>query len=253
MKILYDENVFLTQKVGGISRYHYELYKGMLANGIDADITGKFIKNNYLLEDANFRKKFIADPFALFPYFNKLATIWKVKNTARYDILHLTGYYDYLKSTIPKGAKVVVTIHDMIPEKELAIPNPSKQFFAIRANKIIAVSEKTKKDIIEILGITEDKIHVVYHGSSLSINQAKQPAKVLPDSYLLFVGQRSGYKNFTNLIDGLAPVLHQNRNLHLVCAGRRAFNDKEEGLFKKSGIEDQVVLFDNINDDNLAF
>lgn len=253
MKILYDENVFLTQKVGGISRYHYELYKGMLANGIDADITGKFIKNNYLLEDVNFRKKFIADPFALFPYFNKLATIWKVKNAARYDILHLTGYYDYLKSTIPKEAKVVVTIHDMIPEKELAIPNPLKQFFAIRANKIIAVSEKTKKDIIEILGITEDKIHVVYHGSSLSINQAKQPAKVLPDSYLLFVGQRSGYKNFTNLIDGLTPVLHQNRNLHLVCAGRRAFNDKEEGLFKESGIEDQVVLFDNINDDNLAF
>jgi len=253
MKILYDENVFLTQKVGGISRYHYELYKGMLANGIDADITGKFIKNNYLLEDINFRKKFIADPFALFPYFNKHTTIWKVKNVAKYDILHLTGYYDYLKSVIPKEAKVVVTIHDMIPEKEMAIPNPLKHFFALRANKIIAVSEKTKKDIIEILGIAEDKIQVVYHGSSLSITQAKQPAKSLPDSYLLFVGQRSGYKNFTSLINGLVSILNQNKSLHLVCAGRRAFNEQEQNQFKKLGIEDQLISFDNIDDDNLAF
>jgi glycosyltransferase involved in cell wall biosynthesis len=253
MKILYDENIFLTQKVGGISRYHYELYKGMLANGIEADITGKFIKNNYLLEDLNFRKKFIADPFALFPYFNKLTTIRKVKDVAKYDVLHLTGYYDYLKSAIPKEAKVVITIHDMIPEKELATSNPLKHFFAVRANKIIAVSEKTKKDIVEIFGIAEDKIHVVYHGSSLSLDQAKQPAKALPESYILFVGQRNGYKNFTSLINGIVPVLNQNKSLHLVCAGRRAFNEKEQSQFKKLGIENQLVSFNNIDDDNLAF
>lgn len=253
MKILYDENIFLAQKVGGISRYHYELYKGMLANGIEANITGKFIKNKYLLEDINFREKFIADPFALFSYFNKLTTIRKVKNTDKYDILHLTGHYDYLKSAMPKDAKVVITIHDMISEKELAIPNPLKYFFAARANKIIAVSEKTKKDIIEILGIAEDKIHVIYHGSSLSLDQAKQPAKALPDSYLLFVGQRSGYKNFTNLINGLVPVLHQNKSLHLVCAGRKPFDEKEQNQFKKLGIEDRLVSFNNIDDGNLAF
>lgn len=253
MKILYDENIFLAQKVGGISRYHYELYKGMLANGIEAGITGKFIKNSYLLEDVDLRKKFVRDPFALFSYFNKLATIIKIKNVNEYDVLHFTGHYDYLKSAIPNEAKVVITIHDMIPEKELGIPNPLKYFFAVRANKIIAVSEKTKKDIIEVLGIAEDKIHVIYHGSSLSLDQAKQPAKALPDSYLLFVGQRSGYKNFTNFINGLVPVLHQNKSLHLVCAGRKSFDEKEQNQFKKLGIEDQIISFNNIDDDNLAF
>ena len=253
MKILYDENTFLTQKVGGISRYHYELYKGLIKEGIDARITGRFIKNKYLLEDVNLRKRFIADPFALFKYINRLSTVRKVKKTEDYDILHLTGYYDYVKSAIPPQAKVVITIHDMILEKELGMSNALKQYYAERVDKIIAVSEKTKKDIIETLGVSADKIHVVYHGSSLSMAQAKKPSKSVPALYLLFVGQRSGYKNFTKLIEGLAPLLIQNKSLHLVCAGRRDFNKEEQKQFKQTGIEDQIVLYKNIDDNHLAY
>lgn len=253
MKVIYDDYVFLAQKVGGVSRYHYELYKGMLANGINASITGRFIKNDYLLDDKKLGRKFIADPFAVFSYLNKLTTILKIKNSDQKTIIHLTDHIDYIKSAIPKGAKVVITIHDMIAEKNLSKPNPSKEYFTKRADKIIAVSEKTKKDIIDVLGVDANKIHVIYHGSSLTQEQAKKPAKVLPESYILFVGQRGGYKNFMNLIDGIAPILNGNKNLHLVCAGRRKFNEKEIAKFKLSSIENQVLLFNNLDDDNLAY
>jgi len=61
------------------------------------------------------------------------------------------------------------------------------------ANRIIAISENTKQDLVEILHINPGKIDVVYHGYNKTIS-TNPPVGY--GKYILFVGRRSLYKNF---------------------------------------------------------
>ncbi|MDR1593939.1 MAG: glycosyltransferase family 1 protein, partial [Prevotellaceae bacterium] len=88
MEIIYDAQIFLEQKAGGISRYHYELFKGMRRLGYDARIAGLFVKNKYLLSDRRYGKSFISDPTASFAAFNKWLLKRKLKKSNQNIIFH---------------------------------------------------------------------------------------------------------------------------------------------------------------------
>ena len=98
----------------------------------------------------------------------------------------------------------VITIHDMIPElyPEFFITSDDfkmyKKILAKKASKIIAISNNTKKDIIELYNIDEKKVDVVYHGNSLVYTNEQRDhfIKGMPKYYLLYVGNRDLYKNF---------------------------------------------------------
>jgi glycosyltransferase involved in cell wall biosynthesis len=118
-----------------------------------------------------------------------------------------------------------------------------KEILAKKASRIIAVSYQTKKDIVEILGINEDKIDVIYHGSSfLDIKEDLKFSEQLPDNYILFTGTRGGYKNFNKLIEAIYEFLLTN-DLYLICAGGGNFTSEEISLFKKYKIEKKVLQF----------
>ncbi|OAV71550.1 D-inositol-3-phosphate glycosyltransferase [Bacteroidales bacterium Barb4] len=252
MKIIYDAHIYLSQKTGGISRYHYELFKGMRQLGHDAKIVGLFVKNQYLLSDSRYKKSFLHDPTASLALLNKIALKYALKRATATDIFHPANAYSYLYTEMRQVKNKVFTIHDMIVEKQEALSGGNKLHFAQNADKIIAVSEATKKDIVEIWGIEKEKIEVIYHGSSLSPQLAKQPATPLPDSFLLYVGSRNGHKNFTRFIHATAPLLKGNSTLYLVCAGGRAFSHEESLLIKELGIERKVIACPNITDSELA-
>jgi len=252
MKILYDAQTFLNQKTGGISRYHYELLKGMKSLGHEVSLPGKFIKNKYLLADKDYRKHYIHDPFALFTELN-LRMLKRSVAKGTFDIFHPSKGYGSVLQSIPDNKSLVFTIHDMILEKYFGKKAPIKQEYARRADKIIAVSNTTKKDVMEIFGIEADKIDVVYHGSSLQIDpDAKLPAN-LPENYILYVGNRDdSYKNFVASARGVAPLLNKFPDLHLVCAGRRQFSKSELTLFNSLRISQQTQAYQMVDDDVLA-
>ena len=81
-----------------------------------------------------------------------------------------------------------------------------KKEIITKANHIIAISEHTKKDIIETLGISPQKIDVIYHGCSLQSTISK-PNLHLPQRYILFVGDRTSYKNFQRLAEAFSLSL----------------------------------------------
>jgi hypothetical protein len=99
-----------------------------------------------------------------------------------------------------------------------------KKEIIMKANRIIAISEYTKKDIIEILKINPEKIDVIYHGTSLRASQEHNLS--LPKKYILFVGDRTFYKNFQLLLEAFSIVHQKNQDLHLVCTGK-PFSDSE--------------------------
>ena len=68
-------------------------------------------------------------------------------------------------------------------------------------DKIICISKNTKKDLIEYYKIPEELIEVVHLGVSFDKNYIKIDNMFPKKPYILFVGERSRYKNFKNFIN----------------------------------------------------
>ncbi len=144
-----------------------------------------------------------------------------------YDLFHPTYYDPYFLEAI--GSKpFVLTIHDMIPElycEYYPLDDPTaawKRLLIGRAAGIIAVSENTKKDLVDILGVPPEKVAVVHHGTTYAAPEdptagrppATGPAPAglgLPDRYLLYIGTRERYKNLYFFLLALAGVFAQER------------------------------------------
>jgi glycosyltransferase involved in cell wall biosynthesis len=262
MKILNDHQIFISQKFGGISRYFYELAREF--NDIQ-DIQSEIpllVSNNYYISDKKLAKYFdflsnkhFRGKNRIFNLLNKPNSILKLKKQ-NFDIFHPT-YYDpyFLKSLGNKP--FVLTVYDMIHEKFSEMfpstdkTSEQKRLLVEKATKIIAISESTKKDLIELFGTDKSKIEVVYLGNSLFSKSNNKIGFEIPKKYLLFVGSRGGYKNFTKFINSVSGILKQDKDLFIVCAGGGKFNTKENHFLLELGIIDQVVQY-NFDDSSLA-
>ena len=187
-----------------------------------------------------------------YPDYNEHYTIELLKKGA-FDIFHPTYFSDYFLPYL-NGKPFVLTIHDMIPELyPQYFPKDDfqvvmKRKLAPLASAIVAVSENTKRDVVSILGVPEEKVHVVYHGSSSPMEWAEKKYEF---PYILFVGQRGLYKNFLPFVKAVIPTLRRHRDLHVVCTGS-PFNDEEQAMiigydlqerFHASLVKDDSELF----------
>ena len=264
MRILFDSQAFTMQTHGGISRCFVELYKN-LPKDIEARFSVYESDNVYIKELMNVNPKgYIFDHFICryrfpgkwrlhvwtdrfrkhkyYPEYNNNRTIEELQK-GDFDIFHPTFFNDYFLSHL-QGKPFVLTIHDMVPElfpqyfRQDDFQIVMKRKLAPLANAIIAVSENTKKDIIKLLGIPEEKIHVIYHGCSLPTPEKMPRPFSFP--YILFVGNRLGYKNFFPFVKGITPILKRHQDLHVVCTGG-PFHDTENAFLKETGIKERFI------------
>jgi len=271
MKILYDYQIFQFQRFGGISKYFIEIINELPAKA-KYKISIQLFENVHLKEKTllspsktnlitreryfskyNFRGKWrlydflhekFPQKFNEYHSLNKDCSVFELKKQ-RFDIFHPTYYDPYFLEYI--GNKpFVLTVHDMIHEKfahlftndltaKPTIENKKKTILA--AAHIIAVSENTKKDIIEYYGIEASKISIVYHSSSL-IKNTKTTLQ-LPSQYILYIGTRYLYKNFTTFIRAIKNILIE-KSIKLLCVGA-TFNDEENALLEELGIIEYCV------------
>jgi glycosyltransferase involved in cell wall biosynthesis len=268
MKVLYDHQIFDLQKYGGISKYFSELIYAS-RDKYEYEISLKFSDNHHLRSRnllacapiPDYKKNFLTTQNfpgkgrilnwtkRLFPKnypnpyeVNKRNSIDLLKK-GDFDIFHPTYYDPYFLDYI--GNKpFVVTIHDMtyelfpefFPLEDQTFHH--KKVVALAANSIIAVSENTKKDIIDIWGVESEKIDVVYHGVSNN-NWPMESVLNLPDKYLLYVGARNGYKNFTFMIHAIADFLEEF-DIQIICTGP-VFSLSEVKLFENLNIIPKLV------------
>ena len=252
MRLLYDSQIFINQKTGGISRYHYELYKRLVKSGERAVIRGKFIKNLYLLNDLEYGHSFYSDSTSSFAFFNKLAIKRSVRK-GNYDIFHPTIPCDYFVDLIPENRRVVLTIHDMIIEKQNPEAGATKRKLALRADKIITVSQATKDDVVRMWNINSEKIEVIHLGSSLSLHTANNKNIVnLPSNYILYVGGRGGYKNFEKFAHAFVNVQKKVEDLKMVVVGCQ-FSQAENQYLKELDVTKDVFIYSEISDENLTY
>lgn len=257
MKILLDPQIFDQQQYGGISRYYTELFSILSRKNNKVIIPFYSTANVYYGQSVlvNFQQKVYSLYLRFLIKFRiryREDTIARNKKylkktilSQQYDLFIPTYYNPYFVKDI--GSKpFVLTVYDMIHElfpeyfkNDTLMVVENKRYLMEKATRIIAVSESTKRDIIKIYPhIDNSKIDVVYHGCS--IKQVYKEIDYLNVNYILFVGVRDNYKNFTFLVTSIAEFLNNNRDLFLICAGGGAFNTIENELICNFGLENQV-------------
>jgi len=266
MKVLYDHQIFSNQIYGGISRYFIELMKNFENdNVIKYELSLKYSNNYYLKQLSDFSCKSFFKNYdfkkrdRIINYINRIISK-NIISKREYDIFHPTYYDPYFLDYIGKKP-FVLTIYDMIHEVLTSYfhcndrVSEYKKLLALKADKIITISENTKEDIIKFYNISEKKIKVIYLASSFTelnmdkINNVDIRHK-LPKKFILYVGSRWGYKNFYNFIKAIPLLLKNDRNLFIVCAGGGFFNENEKGFLKSISIQKKIFQF-QVDDEGL--
>lgn len=248
LKIFYDHQIFTEQTFGGISRYFKYLIDGIKnTQGLDYKL-GVLRSNNYYIRTA---KQILSNSMfnSLFKTQEKLIKRnnsyckYLVKKN-EFSICHPTYFNPYFLKYLKKP--LIITVHDMTYEAmpqyfPSADPSPYfKRIMMNQAERIIAISETTKADILRYSNIKENKISVIHHGIDLG------PAKYavvpnLPKEYILFVGARWSYKNFHLVADAFKVLSLKYPNLKLVLAGGGKLTYGDSEFLTRNNIFDKTI------------
>lgn len=252
MKIGIDTQTTLGQKTG-FGFYVDNLIKNL--ERIDRKNKYYFFKPNKE-SDLSTPQRFIWDQF-------------KIPQKARekkVDILHQTCF----SAPVLYRGKIVVTVNDLIARlfgKD--IPFYSRMFFGTWmpfsyrfADKIIAISHHTKKDIVKLLKVNPDKITVIPLAASSKFKPIKHRAKIemvkrkyhTGEKYLLHIGTLNPRKNLEFLIKVFNNVLVRCPNYHLVITGKKGWY--YEGLFKlvkELGLTGKVIFTGYVQDEDAPY
>ena len=261
MKILYNYQVF-HQKYGGVARYFVELannialYKNKEAT---VKIISPFFKTDYL---SNNNRNFLFSGLKV-PDFKGSARLCLLMNSflspilsKHYDpnIIHDT-YYNAVKHNT-RNTKKIITVYDMthelfpdqFPKKDKT--TELKKFAVAEADHIICISNNTQKDLINFFNVDINKTSVIHCGFSLGTKEIKNPEKT-NKPYLLYVGSRTGYKNFTRFIEAYSAPKIRNF-FDLVIFGGSRLNEKEIALLDSLQISKECIKQVNADDATLA-
>ena len=224
--------------------------------------TPKGKKNSRLafLNDNN--NTFVRAPQSLL---NKaLKSYWRSKSIVHDLFTNRIDIYHGLSHEIPLGIektniKTVVTIHDLIfiryPHLFRTIDRKIyyKKFKSAcqRADKIIAVSQQTKQDIIDFFLISEEKIEVVYQGCNAifqhkittNTKQAVQEKYNLPNDYLLSIGSIEERKNLLTILKTLKELPNQKL---VVIGNGKAYKIKCLRFISKHNLSNRVLFLSDL-------
>ncbi len=181
-------------------------------------------------------------------------------------VTHFTNSVAPLLSPAPN----VVTIHDMtlwlFPEhhywRRLVAMRPVIPLVARQASAIITVSESAKRDIVRVLGVAPNKVHVVYEAAAPAFRQLPPGPAVksvsqryqLPPHFILYVGTIEPRKNLVRLLEAFA-ALRQRQGVPHALVVVSACGWKMDSFFaaiERLGLADAVLLLRDVPQDDLV-
>jgi glycosyltransferase involved in cell wall biosynthesis len=180
----------------------------------------------------------------------------------RGDVYHAPDFIPPFVRRVP----AVVTIHDLAflkwPELLTA---QSRRYYgqvarAVRsADRVIAVSTRTRDDLVELVDAPARRIDVVYEAADARFRPADGAAVAevrrrlgLPERYFLFVGTREPRKNLRRLLEAYALVADDLEAPDLVIAGRVGWIDEDlEGQATILGVGARVHFTGGVADEDL--
>jgi len=246
IRVLFDQQIFLLQRFGGISRYFTQLIKTYLEHpelGVVPVVESKTTFNQHLSDElrswgfSRDNSRTVAILRILLGLINRN----KTRNTV--DVAHLTFY---LPGYFSRGKDIarVVTLFDMIPERVPAMgrlwnPHFQKRHFLNRADAVVSISETSTKDMFKDFGIFRP-IPTTYLGVTEEFAPNLERIDGMNQTYFLYVGARGGYKDFRTALEAFADYSKASSGVHFVFVGGGKPTAQEERLFRALGISGYV-------------
>ena len=261
MQILYDGQIYADQAAGGINRYFANLISRLPEN-ITPAITTAQLRNVNFPEHKNL-KTFFYQRFGFKPgricYWLEQYYFQAVSCFNRFGVLHPT-YYSLLSRQEMNQSKqpIVLTVYDMIHElfaEQMDADGQQREIkkrAILSADAIICISENTKKDLLELYSVPEEKVTVTYLASEIDQTMADGSEPVPHRPYYLYVGSRNaGYKNFDTLVYAFAQAVSVEPEITLCVVGS-PFNAQEQQLLTELNLLDRVEHYQYASDRHLA-
>lgn len=190
---------------------------------------------------------------------------WSGHQLAHFHFFHV-GALELFNVLLARavGLRVVITAHDVEAFKE-GISTPLFVRWVYRAaHRVIAHSQVAKRELVQELGVAENKIDVICHGNyvnSVPTGITKATARahfgLAPEQrVLVFFGQIKDVKGLDVLLKGFALARAQDPSLHLLIGGRVWKTDfsKYQALISQHGLAAFCTLHIRyIPDDEVAY
>lgn len=240
-------------------------YSRTLLRSLSKDFPG----NEYLLLNPKSGKRFkdidnnlieINPQSSFDQFFNGL---WRSRNCIK-DLQRLKAeLYHGLSHELPFGIQktgipTVVTMHDLIPERhpeqyapwDVAIYRKKFRYACEVADRIIAISEQTKRDIIHYYKIDPGKIRVCYQSCNPAFAQLISPEEKqrirykynLPERFFLSVGSIIERKNLLNVCKALSLLAPTHRLPLVVIGNGGAYKKKVLQYLHEKNITQEVIF-----------
>ncbi len=247
---------------GGSRTYAYNLVRALSKlDGIDITLFGGDAIGNFIPINPPPKNDFLR------PMWENISILPYIKRKG-IDIFH------GLKHVIPLFTKVktVVTVHDLSALKfPFLFHVKSRLYWELltkryikSADKIIAISNSTKEDLIDFFGVSEEKIMVIHLGVNESFLKMGDDTRKIKDilkrsgvflsdadKVISSVGTIQPRKNYVRLIKAF-EILGKNQDLKLLIAGRRGWKtDEIFDYMKRSEVGDKIHYLGYVLDDAL--
>lgn len=175
--------------------------------------------------------------------------------------------YHGLSHDLPFGIQYtkirsVVTIHDvcyktfpdMFPFTERSIYELKYRHSCLNSSRIITISESTKRDIIELLGVDAHKIDVIYQAINPTFYSRQSDIEVskvidkynIPKEYILSVGSINSRKNLLGIVHAYT-LLPKELQIPLVIVGNGGeYKEQVLRFATNAGIENKLIMLGNL-------
>lgn len=251
------------QSYGGISRYFARLAKGLLEIDQEVEIFAPLHRNSYLptlpreIINGNDIYGYPPGTTRLLLAYNHWRSKGKIEKW-KPDIVHETYYSSFLSA--PRSCPTIITVYDMIhelfPEERSTREHaPSVKRIAIdRADHVICISENTRLDLMRLYGTPASKLSVVHLGFDRFAfrDDGGRSTKPTGKPFVLYVGNRSGYKNFVGFLSGFASSIRLVADFDIVAFGGPGFSRRELETISALGFRENQVHQKSGSDDALG-
>lgn len=245
---------------------------GNYSRSLIGQLARTFPQNQYLVYAPKLSEKAQIKAFFDFPgILLRLAPakavkfLWRSLGVKKQLMADQVDIYHGLSQEIPFGIqqlpmKTVVTIHDLIYLRYPAYYKPFDRFIynlkskyaCKKSDRIIAISERTRADIIEFYGISKERIEVVYQSCDpsfkihypLADRESVREKYQLPAEFILNVGTIEPRKNLLLLIRAMKDT---RSDVKLVVVGKpRAYARQVMKEIAILGLSDRVIFLENV-------
>lgn len=231
----------LTVPTFGIGRYTRELLERLFKLGPNHD--WYLYADRPIIEAPRSERINIRE----FPNHNRILSLARTQftfahwaNRDRLDLFWSPRHH--LPVLLNSGIKQLLTVHDIVWKKFPQTMRPANLFVErllmpaslARASRVIAVSNSTKRDLVESFAVDENKIEVIYEaaGEILIVD----PMREIEWDYFLFVGTSEPRKNLKRLVEGFRHYRSLGGEKALVIVGAKGWGDTSDGAWQGDGI-----------------